>query len=143
MNVIIGNIFLLWGTWQDIKEKKVKNSYLLIGGIVSLIYKVTSLMKGIGAFEGWICALLPGMFLLFVSKITEEKIGYGDGIVILILGNFLRVEEICLVLQGALVLTMIFSIVLLIIKKISKGYEIPFLPFLWISYTLAWGLRYV
>lgn len=143
MNVMIGNIFLLWGTWQDIKEKKVKNSYLLTGGIVGLIYKVTSLMKGMGSFEGWICALLPGMFLLFVSKITEEKIGYGDGIVILILGNFLRVEEICLVLQGALVLTMIFSIVLLIIKKISKGYEIPFLPFLWIAYTLSWGLRYV
>ena len=143
MSMLMGNIFLFWGTWQDIKEKKVTGNYLRIGAVVGLLYKIAGIAQKADLVKDWMGALLPGIVLLILAKMTKEKIGYGDGSVIVILGNYWNLKEIWLVLQGALVLTMIVSVILLITKKVGKEYEMPFLPFLWLSHTLLWGLGHV
>lgn len=139
---MIVNVYLLWGSLQDIRERKITDSYLRIGEIGSLIHRVIWFLSGISSFSEWIYGLLPGVFLLIVAKLTGEKIGYGDGILLLILGNFLHFKEVWMLLQTALLLLMIFSFSLIFSKKADKKCEIPFLPFLWLAHTILWGFGY-
>lgn len=142
--VLIGiNLYLYWGTLQDVKERKIQNLYLKIGGMLGIIFNLVNIVIGTFSLEKRMLALVPGILFLVFAKVTQEKMGLGDGIVLLVLGNFLNVDELWNILQGALILLMIFSILLLCAKKASKDCQIPFLPFLWLSQTILWGLGYV
>ena len=140
---IIVNTYLLWGMWQDIKERQIGNLYLIVGAVGGLIICLLKIWIAGFIFEEWVAALIPGVFLLISAKVWKEKIGLGDGLLLLVLGNFFRIGELWLILQVAAVLLIIFSILLLSSKKASKDCQIPFLPFLWIAHTLLWGLHYV
>ena len=140
MSVIIVNLYLLLGTAQDIKKKKISNCYLWIGGIIGFIFSITECVKEAGKVMAWLIAFIPGVVVLALAKITKEKIGMGDGWVVIILGNFMTVFEICILLQIAIVLADIFSLILLCRKRVSVSYSIPFLPFLWMSHFLLWRL---
>lgn len=140
---IVVSVYLFWGAWQDFCRKKIENNYLCIGGILGFIFRVVSLSEGGVTVREWSSALIPGILLLIIAKATNEKIGYGDGLVFLILGNFFMISEVWMILQTAIFLVMIFSFILVCSKKVFKEYQIPFLPFLWISHMLLWGLNYV
>ena len=142
MNLII-NTFLLWGTCQDIRKKKIKTIYLIVGGILGLIFNMVKIGTKTFLFKQWLIALFPGAVFLIYAKITGEKIGFGDGMILLILGNFYYISEICIILEISLIFLILFSTILLCSRKVSVDYQIPFLPFLWISHTLLWGLGYV
>ena len=137
------NIFLLWGTCQDIKKRKIKTSYLILGGILGLVFNIVKIGTGNFFFEPWIISLLPGAIFLIFAKVTGEKIGLGDGMVLLVLGNFYDIGKICILIEIALIILIIVSMGLWCSKKVSGNYQIPFLPFLWIAHTLMWGLGYV
>ena len=111
--------------------------------MLGIIFNLVNIVIGTFSLEKRMLALVPGILFLVFAKVTQEKIGLGDGIVLLVLGNFLNVDELWNILQGALILLMIFSILLLCAKKASKNCQIPFLPFLWLSQTILWGLGYV
>lgn len=140
---IVISIYLFWGAWQDLRRKKIENRYLWIGGIGGLVFRGIGLAAGTVTIREWSYALIPGILLLVIAKVTNEKIGYGDGLVFFVLGNFFMLLEIWMILQTAIFLGMIFSLILLCSKRVSKKYQIPFLPFLWISHMLLWRLSYV
>ncbi len=140
---IMVNIYLFWGAWQDLRTRKIGNLYLWFGGVTGLVYKCIGIIKGTEFFIDWILAMIPGLIFLLIAKVTKEKIGFGDGWVLLILSNFIHLTEVWYVLQTAVFLVMIFSLVLLCSKKVSREYQIPFLPFLWGAQTFLWGLVYV
>ena len=137
------NIYLFLGTWQDMRTKKIRNWYLWLGGIMGLAYKGLAMIKGTSFFQEWALAMIPGLFLLLIAKVTKENIGYGDGWVLLILGNFFSLMEILSILQIAVFFVMICSLALLCSKKVTGSYQIPFLPFLWGAHILLWGIGYV
>lgn len=143
MESAIVNVYLLWGAWRDLKKRKIKNEFLWIGGIAGFVYKSIGMAVSSDFFKEWVLALIPGVLILLLAKATREKIGFGDGWVLLILGNFLNIVEVWYILQTAVFLVMFFSLVLLCSKRAGKEYQIPFLPFLWGAHTLFWGLNYV
>ena len=143
MIAIIVNLYLFWGTWQDVKERKIGDGYLSMGALGGMVFWMLKILTEEFSFGERIMAWFPGVMFLILAKIWEEKIGFGDGLILLVLGNFLNLGEICLILRISFSLLMIFSMLLLCSKKASKNYQIPFLPFLWISHTLMWGLQYV
>lgn len=136
-------LYLLWGAWQDFQNKRIKNSYLWVGELLGIALKTVCIVWDKCSFTDWLWALLPGIFLLITAKVTKEKIGMGDGWVVLILGNYLSVLEICYVFQTALIMVIIFFVVSLWRKKVTQKYEVPFLPFLWGAYIFLWGIGYV
>lgn len=84
-----------------------------------------------------IISILPGLGLLFIAFITKESVGYGDGLIILVLG-ILEGARACLInVCIALFLVSISGVVLLICKKGSLKTEIPFVPFLLVSHILV------
>lgn len=140
---MIINLYLFWGGLQDLLKRKIRNSYLYLGGIGGVVYKFVSMAADISILKDWFWSLVPGMLLLLIAKVTREKIGYGDGWVVLILGNFLSITEVWYVLQMAMFIVITVSLILLCSKKVTAEYQIPFLPFLWVAHTFLWGVNYV
>lgn len=116
----------------DIKNKKVPMIVLGAGGIWSaagLIFKAVE--DGIPeALFFVLTAIIPGAVLVVLSFLTEKKIGYGDGIILMILGCMEGVKIAFLVCCTGLFLQSLFAVGLLIAKRADKQSCIPFIPFL-------------
>ena len=75
-------------------------------------------------------SLLPGAGFFLLSFLTREKVGYGDGWTLLMIGLFLGAYRCFLILLVGLMAESVAAVVLLVIGKIKRDREIPFLPFL-------------
>lgn len=115
----------------DFKKRQVSNVLLLIvSGIVIInyvIFKPVTIMSLLGG-------IVIGGILLGISYITRQKIGAGDGLLVMMLGAYLGFEGIGVVLLYALTLCAIWSGLLLMIKKVNRHYTIAFIPFIFIGY---------
>ena len=136
------NLYLLWGAWKDLKVKKISDQYLWMGAIAGIIYSMVKVITGEFVWKERFIAVLPGILILIIGKITNEKIGYGDGWLILILGSFLKFSEIYLIVQLAVILAAVVSAGLLCTKRVGKEYRLAFLPFLWAAYFWYWRTKY-
>ena len=70
-----------------------------------------------------------------LGKITREAFGYGDGIVILILGICLGLWDLLIVLMISFLGASLIAILLLVWNKGAKKQSMPFIPFLCIGYV--------
>ncbi len=77
----------------------------------------------------------PGLALWIIGKCTE-KIGEGDGLMLLVLGLYMGTLDSIRVFFWALMVVAAVSIGLLIGKKGNLRTEIPFAPFLLVSYIV-------
>ena len=116
----------------DVKSKKIPFTVLGAGGIwsvVGLVFKAAE--TGISQTLLFILTgIAPGAILVVLSFLTEKKIGYGDGIVLMILGCMEGAGTAFLVFCTGLFLQSLFAVGLLIVKKADKQSCIPFVPFL-------------
>lgn len=116
--------FLGYLAAQDIRWKKIPVMAVVIFGLLSVLYFVAGERA---APENGMYCMMPGMLLLLLSLVTGEKIGYGDGAAVLILGlctgAVFCVETVCV----GVIMSGIYSLYK-IIKKCNQ--PIPFLPFL-------------
>lgn len=116
----------------DVKSKKIPYVVLGAGGIwsvVGLIFKAGE--TGTAQMLLFVLtAIMPGAFLVVLSFLTEKKVGYGDGIILMILGCMEGAKTAFLVFCVGLFLQSLFAVVLLIVKKADKQSCIPFIPFL-------------
>lgn len=90
-------------------------------------------MNGIMGEEGVTTAafsLIPGAGFFLLSFLTREKVGYGDGWVLLMIGLFSGFFKCFLILLVGLMLESMAAVILLSLKKIQRDKEIPFSPFL-------------
>ena len=76
-----------------------------------------------------------GLVFLLASRVTGESFGYGDSLLILIMGGFLGFWDILSVLMAAFLLAAAFSGIMLVRKRFSRKTAFPFVPFLMIAYT--------
>lgn len=136
---VIVIFFLVLGSIWDVKKKSVPYMYLLLWGIVALVYLISnSLIKKNG--DIWITMLfgiIPGIVCLLISYVSREQIGYGDGWAILLMGALLGISRVMKLLLAAFSLLTVIAIVLLITKKAKRKSTIPFIPFLFLGYLMV------
>lgn len=115
----------------DFKTKKVNLlmivPFFILGIICNLKYGVlspTSIVGGMGI----------GVILIGIGIITGGKIGSGDGFVLIATGLFLGFYDNLFLVLTATFLVAVSGSILLLIKRVDKNYEIPFIPFLFISF---------
>lgn len=124
-------LFLVLGVcalWDGMK-KEIPLAVVWIGILAAVILH----LAGIMGEETWLSlgfSLFPGIFFWMVSFMTREKVGYGDGWVLLMIGLFIGFIKCFLVLLIGLVAESIILLVLLAFRKVHKDGEIPFVPFL-------------
>ncbi len=128
---IVFAVFLVVLAVADVKKKRLPLLLLLSGGFFIIAQSfcdrdisVISLAAG----------GMTGVLFLFVSMITKEAFGYGDSILILIMGTFLGFWDILYLLMGAFLMAAVFSAVMLIKTRFDRKASFPFVPFLTIAY---------
>ncbi|MDD3217592.1 MAG: A24 family peptidase [Lachnospiraceae bacterium] len=123
---VAGSIMILLSIW-DVWRRKIPCRICLVGFIVRIplqfLYESFSWMV-------LAAGVVPGVILLVISYLTREKIGYGDGWGVAMLGWYVGIWNIVQMLSVALLLSAVYALGLLVIKKVPRDKEIPFLPFL-------------
>lgn len=142
MNVeVLTNIALIaTGIWLcilaviDIRTQRIPIIYLVIMEILQSLY-FTYMFIMIDEVVLHIEGITLGVIFLILSKITDEKLGYGDSIVMLLLAVYLGWWHLLTVMIWTFTASYIYIIINLLRKKLQKGDSLPFLPFLSIGYV--------
>lgn len=118
-------IFIAYLASQDIREKRISLFEIILSGSIAILYLAAGERLD---FVQLCLRILPGVLLLFVALLSEEKVGYGDGAAVLVLGLWTS-TMFCLLSVGiGLLLTGVCGVILLLMGK--KKQQIPFMPFL-------------
>lgn len=123
-------IILIPACIWDIKEKSVS---ILVTGAGILAGLAINVLLEIDKVPKLFLCIIPGVFLLVCAWITEEAIGYGDGLVMLAIGNIVGLANSAKILFFALLIASFYSAGLMIVKKVGKKTVVPFVPFLLIG----------
>ena len=75
-----------------------------------------------------------GIVFLLISRVLGESFGYGDSILILIIGIFLGFWNLMYLLLGAFSMAAVFSAVMMIKHRFNRKSSFPFVPFLAAAY---------
>lgn len=123
----------------DIRYKRVPKKMLLLGVCFAAGYVCISLWKQNGDWMSlllsWGFGCLPGIFLLIMALLTQ-KIGPGDGCVMLLIGVMAGIKSGIVILAGSLLLALFYSILVLVVRKKGRTYCFPYIPFLTLAYWL-------
>lgn len=115
----------------DLKWKKINIlliiPFLIAGIICNLKFKFLSFPVILGG-------MAIGLIMFLVGAITQGKIGYGDGLILIVTGLYLGFFDNLFLLLSATFLAAIIGVLLLLIKRVNKNYEIPFIPFLFLAF---------
>lgn len=120
-------IILIPACIQDIKEKSVSVLITSVGLGAGLII---NLVLHTDKIPRLLLCIIPGLFLLACARITHEAIGYGDGLIMLAIGNIVGLVSSTKILFSALLIAGFYSIGLMAVKKVGKETVVPFVPFL-------------
>lgn len=121
---------------MDIRKRKMSLRLLLSGFALSAFLLTVAISLG-GREISWILiagGIAVGAVFLLLSRITGEAFGYGDSILILVMGSFLGIRNMIYILTAAFTLAAAVSIVLLASRKFNRKSSFPFVPFLAAAY---------
>lgn len=130
-------LVLIWLSVLDIRNRKISRNVLVIWGILTVVWQIVHVNYGQNVgncnLAGVCAGIGVGILFLLVSKVTEEAIGYGDSVAILILGGYLGFWKVVGVLAVAFFSSGVCSIILAFRERVKT---LPFFPFLTLGYIL-------
>jgi len=130
--VIVGWIFsiivLLIGSIYDVKSYSLPMKLVLVGLCGGLVGWLYTLCVGEAVWWEAISSLLPGGLFALLAFLTREQIGYGDSLLLLMLGGCVGGEATLGIWISGLVVSFIMSVFLLVLRKADKKTRIPFVP---------------
>lgn len=133
VNLLLAAIMIICAV-VDIKKKEIPVWIFVVLGVTALTGSICG--GGYGLYK-MAAGVIPGILLLGLARITEQSIGYGDGIILAEIGCMTGAGICTIILAGALALAGIFSMGMLIVKRVDKRYRIPFIPFLTTVYIIV------
>ena len=98
-----------------------------------ILFAVLLHAAGVFGEEKWpavVLSVLPGAAFWLISLMTAEKVGYGDGWILVMIGLFTGLRRCFLILLVGLMAESTVVLILLAVRKISTDREVPFVPFL-------------
>lgn len=129
--VTVGILLVVQSIW-DIWKRELPLSFSLAGAGIGLIDLWLTKTDPVSVLLG----ILPGIGCLLVSKLTREAIGYGDSILICVLGLFYDGNHLLKIGMIAVCFASLLGMGLLLAGK-KRQYEIPFVPFLFLGWAIV------
>lgn len=132
---------LIFGIWLglqgclDFKFKEIPLWFSLLGGGVGIVFCIIENRS----WTSLLLACVPGVISLIFSWITREVIGYGDGIVFVVMGTYMSFSQLVSIGMIAFGIAGMVSLILLVVYKKNGKEQIPFIPFLAVGY----GIEYI
>lgn len=125
-------LFLGVGSYFDVKDQQIPTWFFPPFGVFGIICNITWRYQ---KFQDVFWGICIGCIFLLIGRMTEEEIGYGDGLGILILAILEGCQGVLFLVFPALMLSGIYGLGRLIVCHKSPKDTIPFFPFLLISLT--------
>ena len=100
---------------------------------LGIITAVVLHLQGLGGNRTWqnvALSVIPGVTFWILSFISGEKVGYGDGWILIMIGLFMGLWKCFLILIIGLILSSLVVLILLAVRRVSRDYQLPFAPFL-------------
>ena len=119
----------------DLKYRKIPLWIIGIAFFLVAIEVAGGFVFGLPLKSGkeYVCAVLPGVFMLFLAYFSKEQVGFGDGILLIVIGLLTDFEQAIWVLCVGLFMQSLIAVVLVILKKANKQSLIPFVPFMLVA----------
>lgn len=115
----------------DIKWKKI-NILIVVPFVIAAI--ICNMKYDLLTLTSILGGMAIGLVMIGIGIITRGKIGIGDGVILMVTGLFLGFFDNLFLLLSATFLSAMIGAVLLLIKGVDKNYELPFIPFLFLSF---------
>ena len=135
--MVIKEIVLLAGlgimSVEDIRKKGIKRLWLIGLGIVGLIFTIADAEVLCVSF---LFRFVPGVVFVLLAWATREQIGMGDALLILVMGWYLNAIELVDVCLLAFFIAGLVALVLLVVIRKSKKFELPMVPFIFAGYVV-------
>lgn len=128
---IVFAVYILLLAFMDIRRRELCLGLLLTGIPLAVISRIV--LGNIPAALV-IAGGAAGALFMIISRVTEEAFGYGDSILIMIMGIFLGIWDLLLMLVTAFFLASVFSVIMLAGGHYTKKSSFPFVPFLAAAY---------
>lgn len=122
-------IFLAICAVFDGLQKRIPLAAVWLGILTAICLRAGGMMGEVN-LPAMALSLLPGAVFFLLGFVTREKVGYGDGWVLLMIGFFLDFSRCFFILLAGLLIESVVALVLLALRKIKRDKEIPFCPFL-------------
>ncbi len=131
---IITLVFLVYESVVDIRKKKIDVRAAAVAGVFDMIFglavyghRISNIIFGAGV----------GILLIVCAWISRQRIGYGDGIVFIVLGMCMEPEKVLGILWGSMLLAGIYGTIKIMALKKSRSYALPFIPFVTAVYVVV------
>lgn len=131
LDQVVCACYLLGLSIFDIRSRRLPVCLLAAGAGTAALYQIiTEAVPGILSMAG----AAVGIVFLAVSKVTEEAFGYGDSLLILVLGIYLGFWNLLCLLVVSFTLAAGFAMIVLTIRHFKRKTVFPFVPFLSVGY---------
>lgn len=116
---------------EDVRRRRLTIIYILMFGIGGIILHILTPVCSIYSI---LWGMLLGLAMMLLSLITHGSVGMGDGILLVVTGVYLGGYGNLELFMLGLLLSALWSLALLVLKKKTRKEEIAFVPFLLLSY---------
>lgn len=127
---IIGSVFLGICSITDIFNRKIYLN-VCIGFLAAGI--LINRPEGQEAVSYFIKAVLPGAIVMLIALATKERIGIGDGFIIITTGVIYGFRNVLNICGMAFLVLSVYCVIMLLTGKVKLSDKIPFSPFLLIG----------
>ncbi len=124
----------LYLSFEDIRKKTIPVIPMMFWGIAGVIMH---LYYGRLELISMVSGMLPGLVAYILSIVSREKIGKGDAILLIVTGVYMGFWANIMMLWTGLIIAAIAGVMMLVFFKKSRGYELPFVPFLFAGFLLV------
>ena len=132
--IIDGLMLVLLGiaSWGDWKRREISVNLLIVMSVFvigsAFLLKRNSLLSVLGG-------IAIGLFFVYLSYITEEKIGYGDSWLIGVLGVYLGGTALLELMLIASLAASVCSLGYCACHGWNRNHTLPFIPFMLVAFV--------
>lgn len=137
MSIVLMIYLFVISVW-DIMRKSISLGLLITGGAFGVIMGAIRVYRMNVSWGMLFAGIFPGLVFLLISFLSR-MMGYGDGVVLCAVGAFVGFRK-CMALIGiSLFMIAVFCVIMLILRKVKKTTQIPYIPFLFVAFLLVGG----
>ena len=117
---------------EDLRKKQIHLNLVLAFGILGIVFHMLGQEHTI---ENILFGMGVGGVLLLLSILTGGKIGIGDGVLLVVTGIYLGLEQNLMLFAGSLFICALYALLVLVLRKKKRNDTVAYVPFVLVSYV--------
>lgn len=134
-------IYMVICTYTDIRNNTISLYLSIIFLLLSFIINLFHLSLSLYNIGDIVLSFIPGFITLLIGKLSNESIGYGDGIIFLLAGSYLGFWKCIGLVFFSMFFSSLFSLFLIIRRKNLKQ-SFPLSPFILLGFFIQKAIEY-